>query len=374
MKILLAVRSLNVGGTERQVVEIAKALTAENCIVHVVRLVAGGEFESELKAEEHIKLHSLGGSKLLRFFRLRRLVKHEQYDAVFGFLPNMNLLLLGARALRHRPVIAWGVRSSKLNLDEYPRSVRLVYRVEKVMSGLADSIITNSKAAEIEYKARGYHTGNIVSVPNVIDTERFSNERSTKQVVAEQIGIPADSKIIGIFGRIHPTKDHSTFLAAAEQLLQEKPNIHFLIVGGMSPEPNSYGAQLKRISKSTQHSSNIHWLGERLDPETLMEACDLTTLTSTAEGFPNAIAESMACGTPVVSTDVGDAAEIISDTGKIVDIGDSKSLAAAWKNMLELPTEELHSLGIRARSLIIERYSSVKVAQRLKETLSIRQR
>ena len=207
MKILLAVRSLNVGGTERQVVEIAKALAAENCIVHVVRLVSGGEFESDLMGEENFKFHTLNGSRFFRLFHMRRLVQHEQYDAVFGFLPNMNLLLLGARSIRHRPAINWGVRSSKLNLNEYPRSVRLAYRLEKIMSGLADSIITNSKAAEVEYKSRGYRTRNIVSIPNIIDSQRFTNERSTKQDVVKKIGIPSESKIVGIFGRIHPTKD-----------------------------------------------------------------------------------------------------------------------------------------------------------------------
>ena len=372
MKILLAVRTLNIGGTERQVVALAKALTAENCEVHIAVVLPGGELELDLIGDERINLHHLAGSGISRLFHLRKLVKRERYDAVYGFLPNMNLLLLGVRMMRHRPLIAWGVRSSGLVLSEYPRSVRIAYRLEKIMSRFADAIITNSLAAETEYKSRGYRARRIVSVPNAINTNRFAPNPSAKQSISGELQISSDSAIIGIFARIHPTKDHLTFLAAAQLLLQKRPDTHFLIVGEMSAEPGSYGQQLKALSNSTSHPSNIHWLGQRLDPESLMVACDLTTLTSTAEGFPNAIAESMACGTPVVSTNVGDAAKIIGNTGKIVKVGDPEALARAWEEMLELSTDELNSLGEKARSSIIERYSPVNIAQITLQALSTR--
>ncbi len=362
MKILLAVRSLNIGGTERQVVELAKALTVENCEVHVAIIVPGGELEADLQAGGHIPVHALGGSGISRMIQLRKLVKRQRYNAIYGFLPNMNLLLLATKMMRNRPLIAWGVRSSNLDLSEYPRSVRMAYRLEKMMSSFADVIITNSRSAEIEYKARGYKTPKIISIPNAIDTERFAPTPAARDSVANELGIPADTKIIGIFGRVHPTKDHRTFLAAAKTLLENRPDTHFLIVGGITPTPNHYGSALKAIMDSAPLAANVHWLGQRLDPQKLMAACDLTTLTSTAEGFPNAIAESLACGTPVVSTNVGDAAEIIGDAGKIVPIKDSAALATAWQEMLELDASQLEALGDQARSSIINRYSTTEAA------------
>ncbi len=371
MKILLAVRSLNVGGTERQIVELAKALTAAHHEVHVAVIVPDGELESDLQANGQIPVHRITGSGLYRMFRFRKLVKSQRYDAIYGFLPNMNLLLLATKMMRNRPLIVWGVRSSHLDLSEYPRLVRMAYRVEKMMSRFADVIITNSRSAEIEYKARGYKTRRIISIPNAIDTERFSPDAAARESVTNEHGIPADAKIIGIFARIHPMKDHRTFVDAAALLLKNRPDVHYLIVGGHHATQNAYDSALKAVTEAPSLADNIHWLGQQLNPQKLMAVCDLTSLTSSqGEGFPNAIAESLACGTPVVSTDVGDAAEIIGDFGKVTPIKDSAKLATAWQEILDLPADEMTSLGEQARASIIDRYSRSELASATLAALS----
>jgi len=363
MKILLAVRSLNIGGTERQVVELAKALTAVNHEVHVAVVIPGGELESDLQSTVQIPLHLISGTGVFRMFRFRKLVKSQQYDAIYGFLPNMNLLLLATKMMWNRPLIAWGVRSSNLDLREYPRRVRIAYRLEKMLSRFADVMITNSQSAEIEYKARGYKTPRIISIPNAIDTARFTPDPAARESVINEFGIPSGAKIVGIFARIHPMKDHRTFIDAAAHLLKSRPDVHFLIVGGKHAAQNAYESALKATTEAPSLVHNIHWLGQRLDPQKLMAACDLTTLTSTqGEGFPNAIAESMACGTPVVSTDIGDAGEIIGDSGRVVAIRDSEALANAWNELLLLDSNEMEVLSDQARSSIIDHYSSTELA------------
>jgi len=85
------------------------------------------------------------------------------------------------------------------------------------------------------------------------------------------------------------------------------------------------------------------------------------------EGFPNVIAEAMACGVPCVVTDVGDSAEIVGDTGIVVPAGDPEALAAGWERILSMPQAERARLGLAARGRIEERFDLASVTARYEE-------
>jgi glycosyltransferase involved in cell wall biosynthesis len=76
-------------------------------------------------------------------------------------------------------------------------------------------------------------------------------------------------------------------------------------------------------------NESVHLLGRRNDINDVMNGIDLFVLSSLSEAFPNVLNEAMLCGTPCVTTDVGDAAFIVKDTGWVVPSRDSKLLANA---------------------------------------------
>ncbi|HEX7541878.1 MAG TPA: glycosyltransferase [Anaerolineales bacterium] len=93
---------------------------------------------------------------------------------------------------------------------------------------------------------------------------------------------------------------------------------------------------------------NCHLLGRRADIPRLMSAFDVNTLSSIGEAFPNVLGEAMACGTLCVNTDIGDAAEIIGDSGIVVPSGKPQALARGWEQIIELTALERVRLGKRA--------------------------
>ena len=377
MKILLHVRSLHIGGSERQVVALAKSMTALGNEVHVVTIISGGPLERDLTDIPNVQLHSLGGSGLkgrLRYpFRLRSLIRSNRFDAVYGFLPTPNLGLLVARTVRRRPVIAWGVRSSGLDLSQYSGRVKWAIWLEKWLSRFADHIITNSQSALDEYTQDGYPRSELVHVPNAIDVDRFRSDPDARKSARDELGISDDTPLIGLFARLHPMKDHPTFLRAARILADNTPGVRFICAGGTSREYSGYERRTRASATEMGLDQHVLWLGPRTDPAKLMTACDITTLTSdSGEGFPNSVAESMACGVPCVVTDIGDAAAIVSDPAAVVSPANPEELAEAWQSALAQGPAGKARTAKEARQSIIDRYSPTQITRRTLDVLARR--
>jgi glycosyltransferase involved in cell wall biosynthesis len=155
--------------------------------------------------------------------------------------------------------------------------------------------------------------------------------------------------------RYDPMKDHATFLDAAEKLAIRHPDVFFVLAGkDVVPENGALAAGIAARGMGAR----IRLLGERNDLDELYPAFDLVTLASAyGEGFPNVLGEAMACGIPCVATDTGDSAEIIGDTGIIVQPRNPEALAAAWSQVLSLRHGEREALGARARARIVTNYN-----------------
>lgn len=371
-KILLLIRSLHIGGAERQVVALARSISDLGTEIHVAVKVRGGPLEADLANIPEVKFHDLTSpsivGRITYFLKLRTLIKTNKFDAVYGFMPLPNLALLVARTIRNRPLIAWGVRSSDVDPNDYRSRVKWSMRLEKWLSRFADRVITNSQAALEEYRTIGYPFAKLSHIPNAIDVDRFQPNTNARSNVETELGIPAGASLIGIFARIHPMKDHTTFLRAAKTLLETLPEARFICAGEVSAGYSSYNNQIRDFATQLGLDDNVLWLGQRNDPEKLMPACDITTLTSSSgEGFPNSVAESLACGIPCAVADIGDAAVIVNNPEYTVSRGDHEALANAWQTMLIRLDNERSSLSLRLRESIVDRFSPEQIAR---DTLS----
>jgi glycosyltransferase involved in cell wall biosynthesis len=374
--VLLLIRSLHIGGAERQVVSLAKSMTSLGTKVHVGVKVAGGPLESDLRDIQGVELHHLGEPSLLGqiryFLKLRSLIRSVGFDAVYGFMPLPNLALLVSYTVRNRPLIAWGVRSSDVDESQYGGSVKWTMRLEKWLSRFSNRVITNSEAALEEYRTKGYPYSKLEHIPNAINVDRFKPNSEARAEVISEFGVQQESYLIGIFARIHPMKDHMTFLKAAKVLVDQGIDVTFLCAGETSEGYSDYESRIRSSATAMGLDERVLWIGPRQDPEMLMAACDLTTLTSdSGEGFPNSVAESLACGIPCVSTDIGDAKLIIGDYGTAVSRGGSSELADAWKLMVNRSPEAISADAEGARKSIVDRFSPESIAERSLTALSV---
>jgi glycosyltransferase involved in cell wall biosynthesis len=172
-------------------------------------------------------------------------------------------------------------------------------------------------------------------------------------------GLANGERLIVIVGRIDPQKDHATFLRAAAHFLKHHGPARFALVGD---GPAVQRDALKRLASELGLDAHLLWQRDCPQVERIYNAADLCVSTSRfGEGFPNVIAEAMACATPCAVTDCGDSPRVLGEAAGVAPICDPPAIAATWSRALARPRE---TAGSRLRKRVEETFSvSALVAQ-----------
>jgi len=172
--------------------------------------------------------------------------------------------------------------------------------------------------------------------------------------------LPHGIVLLGMIGRFHPLKDHYNLLAAAKITLERHAGIHFFMAGRDVCEDN---LDLMRWVHELDLLGSVSLLGERADIPSLNAAMDVAVLSSRSEAFPNVVGEAMACATPCVVTDVGDAAYVVGETGLVVPASNAEALAESMIEMIEMPDSKRVKMGEMARERVVELFSMDSVVK-----------
>lgn len=353
MKILILIRALTTGGAERQVVLLAKGLKQRGHEVQVMVFYGGGALEADL-VETAIPVINLGKKgrwdTLAFLWRLIRAVRREQPCVLYSFLTVSNLLngLLRPFAPSSRAV--WGLRASNMDPSRYDRTHRVTMNLEAHLARQADLIIANSQAGRDFAVAHGFPPKHMTVVRNGIDTLRFQPDRQPGASLRKHWGIPPSHSLIGLIGRLDPMKGHSCFIKAAALLSGQYPTLCFICVG---EGPSDYQSLLQSEAQALGLEEKIQWAGNCQDMKAVYNALDLAVSASLfGEGVSNMIGEAMACGITCVTTDVGDSAWMVGDTGVVVTPGQAVTLAKGIETQLGRLKRQGPSLGLEARKRI----------------------
>ena len=339
IRLVFLTRSLQRGGAEGQMVTLAGLLDRDVFDVSVCAIYGGGPLREVLE-DASIPVYVVGkrgrwdGAEFL--LRTVMVLRRFDPDILHSYMVLANITAALTAPLLPGAHIVWGIRGSAIDLSPYPRSFRLFARLERALARRAHLIIANSYRGRDDYVAMGYPRERMAVVPNGIDTSWFRPSRAEGRALRRQWGVRDDEALIGLVGVLDPVKDQMSFLRAASLLASERSNTRFVCVG---PTPRGsgrghYADALQSLSRELRLDSRLIWAGERTDMPAVYSALDLATSASASEGFPNCVAEAMACGTPCVVTNVGDSAAIVGKSEWVVPAGDATALAAAWNCVL----------------------------------------
>jgi len=242
-----------------------------------------------------------------------------------------------------------------MDLDYYDWSWRATSFLERNLARRADRIVANSYAGRDVAVASGLPGDRLMVIPNGIDTVLFKPDTTHRAVLRAEWNVPEDAFLIGKIARLDPMKDHRTFLRAAARVSARETRFRFVCVGD---GPSTYADALRRDAEKLGLGDALVWAGARSDMNSVYGALDAVTLSSAfGEGFPNAVGEAMACGRSCVVTDVGDSAQIVADTGIVVEPGDAVAIALGGQILADESPAVRHERGGRCRARIVEAYS-----------------
>jgi glycosyltransferase involved in cell wall biosynthesis len=354
--------TLAVGGAEKMVTRLLPALDSSRFKIRLICTGEEGELFSELKAAKvpAISLHAGGKAKAVQcFWRISRQIREFKPDVILTQGAGTTVLARIAATLhgvRHK--VVWAHSSVRQRNPLREALDRALIPLTTVFIGVCDSQIKH-----LENKCH-YPRHKIRIIKNGVSPSAFTNARSQK--ILEEIGAEQGSRVVGMIARLHPVKDHKTFILSARSVLRSKPETQFLIIGD-----GPLRQELEDFCRVAGMDSKIHFAGLCRNIEQLFAAIDVLAHCSHSEGLPLAILEAMACGRPVVGTNVGGVKELIQHgvTGYLVPPENPEVVA---NHLLELLNNEslCREMGAAARYRIETKFNFLSVVRAFETLLT----
>lgn len=355
-KICHITTGLNIGGAEMFLLNLAVSMKQKGVEQTVISLLAEGDL-SERFVSENIQVIHLGINRYpwtwWLIFKLPFLLKRISPGIIQTWLYHADLIG-GLAALFVNARLVWNVRQTDISAKHNKKEIVLIARIAGVLSKhLPDKIICCSERAKKSHVEIGYDESKFVVIPNGCDTSVYKPEPDRKKILRNDLNLDNDI-VIGRIGRYDPQKDYKNFISAADMLCSKNQAIWFLMAGEYITDNN---ASLEKWISQTGCPGRFILLGKRDDLPDLYQAIDVMVSSSLGEGFPNVVAEAMACEVPCVVTDVGESSALVGEAGIVVPKGDAAKLAEACQQLIDMEYSRRDDLGKAARTRIKKLYS-----------------
>lgn len=266
-----------------------------------------------------------------RLRALKRMGRLDLIDAHFGYPDGYAAVLLG-RWLGVPVTITLRGTESRHAADPVLRPLLL-----KALLG-ADRVFAVADALKQVAVSIGVPAEKVTVVGNGVDTTRFVPlDRADARAA---LGLPSDVPVLVSVGGLVERKGFHRVIELLPRLRERWPGLIYLVVGGASAEGNNR-PQLEQQVAQLGLGDTVRFLGS-LPPDALkqpLSAADVFVLSTRNEGWANVFLEAMACGLPVVTTDVGGNREVVDreSLGFVVPFGDAEALETALDRALAAP-------------------------------------
>lgn len=353
-RIVLMSNTMDVGGAEGQIIQLAGALEGRGHEVHLASLLPPRGYGThpgvgQLRLPLTRLRLSRRSSALSAIWQAVRFLKCASPDILISFVYQANVLARIAGRLAGVPVIISSVRNEQLGGWGHARDL-----VMRATDHFASITTTNSTTvAEALVERRVVPSDRLMVVPNGLDTRRYREAECDRLSMRRSLLVSDEQFLWMAVGNLREQKDFSTLIRAFA-LINPLEYPAQLRIAGEGHLQLALEAEIERLSVGDR----VRLLGLRTDVPSLLAAADCLALSSAWEGLPNVILEGMAAALPIVATRVGGVAELVEHgrTGYLVPPRDVNAMADAMQQMMARSESERRGTGALGRSIVEERF------------------
>ncbi|RJP29698.1 MAG: glycosyltransferase family 1 protein [Candidatus Omnitrophota bacterium] len=358
MNILFITNHINIGGITSYVVNLGSGFRELGHEVYIAS--SGGECLSRMEDKRiyfypiPIRTKSVLSPKILiSFLKLKGLVNSKNIDIIHANSRTTQALACLLSRATKVPYV------STCHGFFRPRMQRRMFscwgkRVIAVSDSVKEHLINDFNVS----------FDKISLVYSGIDIDRFSVPTPKERVEAKQYFGLGRGKTIGIIARLSDVKGHIYLIEALRYILAMMPEVQLLIVG----DGNMKNELVTRVN-NYGIAKNVFFVTQTLDTRDVLAAIDIFVMPSIKEGLGLALMEAMACGLPVIGSDIGGIKNLITNdvNGLLFPVADSNALAKAIVELIK-DDKRAAKLGERAREFICANFSKDRMAR---ETLEV---
>ena len=359
IKLLHFISRIDIGGAERQLLNLVSNLDKEKYDICVGYFQGKGELEKEFQ-DNKVKVKKFRFRGLWDVSSWRQVYQHlkaNKYTIVHthGFKADFLGAVLGK--LAGVPVII----STVHNQEAYLKNPIVKILEKWIIFSIDDIIIVVSDGVKkFLMDTTGISESKIRKVYYGIEPLEINIDK--EKDIRREFGIDKGAPLVGCIGRLVKQKGHRYLIEAAGRVIRDFPEAKFLIVGKGGLEK-----KLKKLARKLNLDSGVIFAGFREDIYSVINGLDLLVQPSLWEGLGLVLLEAMALGKPIVATNVGGIPEAVKDkeAGILVEPKNSEALAGAIIHLLK-DSSLAARMGETGRSLVVERFSLSKMAQEMK--------
>ncbi|MDG5786704.1 glycosyltransferase [Evansella sp. AB-P1] len=339
IKVLFFIYQMGAGGAARTLLNIINNLDRSRFSPKLVTLNFDGSYETELREDvEFIKLETRRLSKSIS--SLANIIKEKEIDVVFSTIPRVNTIAIIANKLsfsKAKSVIReadnlGGTFRENMQLLGFGTIYKLSNQIVSLSEGVKENLVT-------KYKVK---PKDIEVIYNPVDLEHIHEKIDNGHLAQEHKAFfETGDKVIVTAGRLVEQKDQKTLLEAFAKVNDQIKSQ--LVILGEGPLKDA----LIKQATDLKIRDRVHFVGFQSNPYIYFHHADLFVLSSIHEGFSHVIAEALATGTPVVSTDCKSGPAEVLDNGEfgsLCEVGNATDLAEKMRDVLQLNNENRDAL------------------------------